>query len=151
MKGVSGRAVEGIYKFIFVFGLWLIVGLLILFVWFVRSDMEIENNRTQVERYYSSFYTSQAVIRRLTSIKYGLYTENKIDWVPVQLSYDAEEKLLRSALEKYKATMLRNKAALGERESGNLFLIQRWEIVIPGAVYVCMMVFFLVFFDFRDP
>jgi len=147
MKGLPNPPTDNIYKFMAISGLWLFVGFVVLYIWLVSVQIQLDKDSVRLQSYYFSVNIKRNIERRLSSIEKKEYDKSRLDWVPSSWSVGQEVLFLNKALENHEKTINRNKGSLNSNTGENLKLFERTDLRAAFVLYVALMVG-LIWFGF---
>lgn len=144
MKWMPSIPTDNLYKFYAISGMWMFLGLVILYAWLVSIDINIEEESNATSAYYSSFFKLQEIELRLESIKGDQENENELEWVPTEWPIEQEKRFLEHARQSHQKTIEKTEYAINSDTAKSLQLLKRPVVFIPGILYISLMAFFLV-------
>lgn len=114
-----------------IFGLWLLLGLLLLFAWFGYINFKLDEESRDNQHYYFSKNIELDITRRLASLDTKDTGENKLEWVPENFNPDQERKFLEQALKNHEETMKRTEYTLKSQTSRDIKIFEA-----SGALWI---------------
>jgi hypothetical protein len=140
MKGIPSTPTDNIYKFMAISGLWFIAGFIALYIWSVNIQIQLDKEALKSQSYFFSVNMERKINRRLKSIEKGEYELNRLDWVHSSYTPKQEKFFISKALENHQETIKNNNDVLDSKTGEELKLIERWDVLIAGALYIALMV-----------
>lgn len=138
---------DNIYKLKAIAGLWMFAGLLAFGVWLVYWQYQLEVQTRHTMSYYSAVNTERDVLARMKSIQNGLFSENKLKWMPPDLPLKDEQNLLNLALENNREIIALYKKEAKE-ERGDFILFLNEKAVITFVIAYALTMVYLLYFGF---
>ncbi|RBC02804.1 hypothetical protein C3E97_008600 [Pseudomonas sp. MWU12-2115] len=131
MQWLPSPPTDNLYKFMAIFGLWLLLGLLLLFAWFGYMNFKLDEESRDNQHYYFSKNMKLDISRRLASLEANNSGENKLEWVPENSSPDQEKSFLKEALKNHEETMESTKYVLKSQTGRDLKIFEA-----SGALWI---------------
>lgn len=123
MNWLPSPPTDNLYKFIAIFGLWLLLGLIMVFAWLGYLQFQLEKEGERAQAYFSSKRMEAQISARLASVKARRPAENKLEWMPPDISLEQEQKLIQEMLTDHKQAIEKNKDALDRKFGEELKLL----------------------------
>lgn len=148
MRPLPAIPTDNIYKFFAILGLWMMLGVVALFGWFIYLDFQLEDQSIASRAYYSSVNSVEEIESRLNSIEQGEFDQNKLDWVPASWDIEQEKHALAVAKDNHTKSISSNKWAIETEVGKELKYLGHPVVVFSGVVYIAIAVF-LFYIGFR--
>lgn len=140
MNWLPSPPTDNLYKFIAIFGLYLLLGLLAFFSWLGYLQFHSEREMKRSQAYFFSVQMESQISARLSSIKAKRLSENKLEWTPPGATSDQEQKFLQMALENHRQTIQKNKDVLNTRPGEELEVMKAMGYFWLMPIYVLFAV-----------
>jgi len=100
-----------------IFGLWLLLGLVLLFAWLGYLNFQIKKESGRSQAYFISMNMESKIATRLASIKAKRFNENRLKWVLPGTSVEQEQKILQMDIDDHRQIIETNKDALNHNHN----------------------------------
>lgn len=142
MKWLPSPPTDNLYKFMSIFGLWLLLGLVLLFAWLGYLDFQIKKESERSQAYFISTNMESKISTRLASIKAMHFNENRLEWILPSTGIEQEQKILQMALDNHKQIIDKNKDSLNHNIREMMEMLESmdflWIVMIPIYVFLAV-------------
>lgn len=121
-------------------GLWFIAGFIALYIWLVNTQIQLDKEALKSQSYFFSVDMEWKIKRRLESIEKNEFDKNRLDWVLSSYTPEEEVLFISKALKNHQETIKNNKDVLDSKTGEELKLVERWDVIIAGILYVALMI-----------
>jgi len=140
MKWLPSPPTDNLYKFMSIFGLWLLLGLVLLFAWLGYLNFQVKKEGERSQAYFISTNMELKISTRLASIKAKHFNENRLEWVLPDTGIEQEQKILQMALDNHRQIIEKNKDALNHNIDGMLEMLESMGFLWIMPIYVFLAV-----------
>lgn len=140
MNGIPTAPTDSIYKFMAISGLWFIAGFIVIYIWLINVQIQLDKDIRKSQLYFFSVGAKREIENRLNSIASGKINESRLSWVPSTYTLEQEKSFIYEALKSNQDSIDQNKAAIENKNSNELNLVERWDVRIAASFYIALMI-----------
>lgn len=145
MNILPSTPTDNIYKFMAISGLWFIAGFIFLYVWLIKTEVDLKNHSQLIRSYSDSKIILNKINLRLESIRANKISDNLIDWIPADTDIESEKIILSEAKKNHQEYIDKVKNKVDKEVGEELKLFERLDIKIISFIYIILTAALTVF------